>query len=131
MKKTDIAYFAGIVDGEGYIGIYIIGKRRQYHMEVGVSNTNFWLLSQLKFAFNGTIRGPYSGGRCLIWRVTDKQALIFLETLLPYLHLKRPQAELAIRFQKRKRNTGRAHISDGEIALREAERILCHNLKTQ
>lgn len=94
-------------------------------MTVEVANNNFWLVSQLKFAFNGTIQT--SKGKLFKWRLKANQATAFLELILPYLHLKKAQAELAIRFQARKRPGIR--LSDEERALQEADSILCKNLK--
>ena len=41
------------------------------------------------------------------WYITAKAALKFLNEILPYLFIKRRQAEIAINFQKQKGETGR------------------------
>ena len=37
---------------------------------------------------------------CYRWQVVCNEALLFLETILPYLKIKKKQAEVAIEFQK-------------------------------
>jgi len=45
MDKTDLAYAAGIIDGEGWISFIHCGKdRKSLSLIVAVSNTNILLL---------------------------------------------------------------------------------------
>ena len=111
MKKTDLAYTAGIIDGEGCI---LISKARRqksrsgyvYGLTVSVNSTDEWLCQWLKFSFGGsiTLKKHYRENESLlwIWAVRSNQAVAFLKLVLPYLYLKKPQAELAIKFQQGK-----------------------------
>lgn len=133
MKKVDFAYIAGIVDGEGSIGIYNRADHpnSQMYMRVTVGNTEEWLLQWLKFNFGGyisTTQHETSGNRKVSqWTVTALKALYFLELILPYLRIKRPQAEIAIEFQKRRK----PHYpkSDEQRAVDQANKILIAALK--
>ena len=109
MRKSiaTLAYTAGIVDGEGTIKLRT--NKSYYEVEVFVTNTNEWLIQWLKMQFGGRIylmkdssRKPNArdGFR---WRLISRQASEFLKLILPYLQIKRPQAELAIAYQKRRR----------------------------
>ena len=140
MNKVDIAYFAGIFDGEGCIYIRKInakyvtksGIRRiytSYSVEVSLANTNEWICRQLLFAFGGGVykRKLQMGANQTIWawQIAAKKATDFLRVLYPYLKLKRAQAEIAINFQN---NMHRRTKTNEELALREAQRILVSNL---
>jgi hypothetical protein len=110
------AYAAGFLDGEGNISI---GKSCQarnreriyYSLNVCVANTNLQVLQRLQKTYGGTIckRKDYrhlnrkDGYR---WRVTSWDAVAFLKELLPFLIVKRQQAELALQFQQTVRHTG-------------------------
>jgi len=136
MKETDLAYSAGIIDGEGNIGIYAnTGKHGfpAFKMRVRVNNTDEWLIHWLKENFGGSVgmvdRGPKYNRNwkpSWWWTISCRKAMLFLEMIFPYLRLKKPQAELAIKFQKAKsRERGRNRsYSEREIALIEAEKIL-------
>ena len=111
MRKTDLAYAAGIMDGEGSIGIYCNSsnpKSPSHRMRVRVTNTDRWLVNWLKASFGGTVginkvRPGHNWKQMWYWTVSCHKAVGVLKDLLPYLHMKRPQAELAIEFQKTRR----------------------------
>jgi len=137
MKRTDLAYIAGIVDGEGYIGIQSDGKKAKHgkqnlRLRVTVTNTSEWLCQYLKFSFGGgkiTLRTRSPNHRpCWQWQLEYQKAADFLRLILPYLHLKKPQAELAIKFQEAKGRSTRA-LDDKKRAVEEAQRILMQNMK--
>jgi len=129
--KQLLAYTAGIIDGEGSIGIYSHRTKSKkgytYDLIVSVWNTNEWLIRWLKMSFGGST-GPVPWYKeqprwktRLKWAVYHDKAADFLELILPYLQLKRPQAELAILFQRKKRENLKSDKSDAII---EAQRIL-------
>ena len=112
MSKTDLAYTAGIIDGEGCIMISRVRSQRSrsgyiYGLTVAVNSTDEWLPQWLKFSFGGSItfREPHRKNESPLWMwaLRSRQASDFLKLTLPYLHLKKPQAELAIKFQTRKK----------------------------
>ena len=136
MKRTDLAYVAGIVDGEGCIDIHHRTrpghKYTEFTLRVAVTSTDLWLLQMLKMGFGGAIqeRKRYSLHRkpCWNWVITRKQAGEFLELILPYLHLKKPQAELGIKFQSARGQYATRH-SEGRRAVAEAQRIMLQSMK--
>ena len=138
MRKTDLAYMAGILDGEGSI---VIAKQKRirkarynkpyYRLHCAVSNTNEDVITLFWLTFGGSksvrkqngIRGKsplYS------WDAVCKVAFNCLEQLLPYLRIKQRQAQLGIEFQKRRHPmTGsKGRKTDEEWALDEANKIL-------
>ena len=93
MKKTDLAYYAGIIDGEGAIFLNEEHQNKAnpnkitWRLNVAVSNTNEWICQQLKFAFGGFMESrpqpvdknwkPY-----FQWRVVSKDAANFLKAAI-------------------------------------------------
>ncbi|MDP2158764.1 MAG: hypothetical protein Q8K68_13770 [Nitrospirota bacterium] len=133
ITEADLAYTAGIVDGEGNIGIYanrvLKTGRKLYRMRVRVSNTNEWLIFWLKSNFAGTaglnaVEPGHNWKPAWYWTISDRPALEFLEAILPYLHMKKTHAELAIKFQKaRPGRTGRRPTEE-QNAIEGAQSIL-------
>ncbi len=128
MKRTDIlAYTAGIIDGEGCINL------NKTKLRVTVSNTKEWLCQWLRMRYGGCIgveknNKPSNWAVSYRWYINGKQAGVFLKMILPYLNLKKPQAEIAIRLQGARNGRGRRHLTEAEQAVIEAENILMHNL---
>jgi len=142
MKRTDLAYAAGIIDGEGWIGIGRRGgKRHDAYCRVTVGNTSEWLVKWLQFAFGGSIsiynRNPDKWKRQYFWNLNEHQTLDFLKAIYPYLRIKRPQAEIAIQFiENRFKNLNpkeqrRWSVNDKQRAVEEATRIVMSNLNSK
>lgn len=131
MKKTDLAYFAGIMDGEGAIGIckhkaQWCKKGYRFELNVQVTSLDEWLLQSLKMGFGGYIgrsKSGFTGNPSWHWMIRSKQALLFLKALYPFLKLKRYQAEIAIKFGEAKKY-GRQ--TDERMAIEEIQRMLIH-----
>ena len=126
---TQLAYYAGFFDGEGSVGVYI-GKQghhsivnKAYRLSVTVSNNDPSVIMQLFTDFGGTVRtvaNQWQGKRTAdmhIWAAQGKTAEAFLIAVLPYLRVKRQQAEVALEYQQlvntvRGRRLGMARILD-------------------
>ena len=136
MKRTELAYIAGIVDGEGYIGISADHRKRNpdkpcWRLRVAVTNTNEWLVQYLKFSIGGGVillKNSKNPKPCYQWSTDRGKAAEFLKLILPYLQLKRPQAELAIKFQASVTKSTRK-LTEGQLAVREAEMLLLKSMK--
>ena len=136
MLKKNLAYFAGFFDGEGCI---VIGNTKHI-LQCSITSTTKWILELFRFNFNGSVSKkmkfhPSNRHDIYRWYSTGPTARIFLEAILPYLQIKRPEAEVAIRFQLRKEGmhyprTGHP-IPNSERILREADRILLQKMKEQ
>ena len=133
MERTDLAYAAGIVDGEGCITISK-SKMGNFQIQVRVVNTNEWLLQWLKFAFGGRV-APLNDNRKeergwkpnYYWYLRTEETKEFLKLIYPYLRIKKTQAEIVIKILKMRGKKGR-HFSEEERAIVEAQRILISNL---
>ncbi len=140
MNGTDpltLAYFAGVMDGEGCIAIRRTRPRAQgsstrYSVSVTVGNTSRELIARLISAFDvGSVVYRYATRQkkaCYLWSISSGGARIVLEALLPYLVVKRPQAEVVLeyihRFDSfkggRSGAKGAPRVSDAELARRAA-----------
>lgn len=132
LTVAQAAYLAGIIDGEGYIGITrsktsvsAKGCKRgvSYRLLVCVKMVN---PSALYFAQdvtglgrvkNGTPRQNPKHRNVFTWEVWSRQAASMLKQLKPYLLVKAEQADCAIRFQSIMRMGG--FLSEGEWDARE------------
>ena len=110
MKRIDLAYAAGIIDGEGYIGIGV-HHRPHHRLSVTVGMTDSLVPTWLWITFGGSLneyQRHHVGWRSIwVWRICDRQAGEFLPQILPYLKVKREHAKLAIQFQKLKAPQGK------------------------
>ena len=132
MRKVDLAYVAGLIDGEGTICIHrnkVKNQKVYLQLRVDITNTNEWLIQWLKFAFGGHTDVSRRDGKGKNWKpawrwsLSSNRASTFLTLVLPYLRLKKPQAELAINFQKARGNRGH-RSTEYELAVDEAQRIV-------
>ena len=136
MELTDLAYVAGIVDGEGCIDI--THRTRPGHkypdfvLRVTVTSTDLWLCQMLKIGFGGKVsersKLRITRQRTWDWHIERGHAGDFLKLILPYLHLKKPQAEVGIKFQNARGRHATRH-SDERRAVAEAQRIVLQTMK--
>lgn len=102
------SYFAGLFDGEGTIRINAakvngyIGKRYDPAISIGMSDEK--IMNLFVKTFGGKLRIERVLGRKVMyrWGTSGRQIVpLFLEKLLPYLQVKKEQAELVIKFCER------------------------------
>ena len=111
MRRLSLQYIAGFLDGEGSI---YISRSKCPRTKRGVRYALYIVFSSTNKNILEMIRNSLGGVGCLFswdskknprWKtayylhITCRQAAEVLRKLLPYLILKRPQAELAIKFQ--------------------------------
>jgi len=106
--KDSLIYFAGMLDADGNIK-FDKWKGRDYQRRIGVrvANTSKELAEWLKkkFGSNYYASKPYSFHQEIVyhWQTYDRfKAYIILKSVLPYLIVKRKQAEKVIRFLEEK-----------------------------
>ncbi len=102
-QLTDLAWAAGIIEGEGCIHIMKVNVNKSpsgWCVRVSVVNTLPTLIDNLLHIFNlGTIHRYDRGSKKAIyrWTVHGDSALTVLQSVLPYIIAKREQAETAIK----------------------------------
>jgi len=134
-RRNILSYLAGFFDGEGCVGIYPhrnsqTGKQ-YYELTITVTQKDRTILNLFQAHFGGNIvrTGKPNIRR---WYLSGPSGAIFLTEILPYLMVKAGQAKIALEFQRAKTarqlkgNIGRGNK---EIALEEAQKILCQKMK--
>jgi hypothetical protein len=115
MNETMKAYLAGVLDADGYFTI----KRSTYSMRVRGDSSNpvfservgmkqvvpiaVDLLHEHFGGYRRIEKSSAKNGKPLhAWSVTDKKACHLVRTILPYMRIKRKQAELLLELRKSK-----------------------------
>jgi hypothetical protein len=99
MKKTDIAYIAGFFDGEGCVRI--ARQKKSYRVRVGFTNNDLTLLTWVQSILGGRL---YQKKRASVrhaqgWELLltkNAEIELALRHLLPFIKIKRKQAELSL-----------------------------------
>lgn len=100
INKDCLKYLAGIIDGEGHLGVY--KENGVCHITFRVRNTNKDLIDWLERNYGGHINGPYSDGgdnhaEQYTWALNEKYLLYKMcKFVLPFLIVKREICELCI-----------------------------------
>ena len=106
MKITDIAYVAGLFDGEGYVDIYQAtqskaSKSPSLMLRVIISQKDGAVMIWLEEKFGGYVRMDRRKDSWIYrWDIRSQQAKKFLELILPFLKVKDEQVKLAIEFEE-------------------------------
>lgn len=132
-SETELAYAAGLFDGEGSVmirlrpgGRFKPGReRKRYHLlTVSLSSTDEVIIAWLNQRWPGVVnQHVYRNERhkpAWRWILDASKAEAFLHDVRPYLILKGPQADLA--FQLRATLVGRGKLMDPAVQI-ERERI--------
>jgi len=111
MTEIDLAWVAGIIDGEG--SIFVMRQQRKdrdrsvnYILRVSVQSTDPYMATELKKLFpEGAVFGVQRDKRpecsdTLKWQLNCTKSLDFLKQIRPYLRVKHEQADIAIEFQE-------------------------------
>jgi hypothetical protein len=133
ISEVDAAYLAGLIDGEGTI--YIMrhsGRdgRSTYYPAISIMMTHEgvlrWVADKLQVAVAKIPRKPTGWRDQFSVRIHGKRAITLCQIMLPFLRVKREQAELvqAFPFEERKGRprAGRA-LTPEIIAAREELRL--------
>lgn len=132
LTETEKAYFAGFLDGEGNVNVSIKrqhGKPQRVISQVEISNTNKEVLEWITERLNQGDRRISRLRHCMDHRfspprdayylkISGRLAIEpFLQTLLPYLHVKKKPTKYLLRFL-------RSHIPFERYTLRDWKNIL-------
>lgn len=121
MKSTTLAYFAGLLDGEGCIRIKrqkkywgpkspITSSAPQYTLMIYIANCCRTPLDEIASIFGGSVREQTSRTNRPVyrWEVGQLKAEKFLRAVRRYQRIKGPQTDNALAFRDLQR-TGRQH----------------------
>ncbi len=130
LSDMELSYIAGLFDGEGCISICKSKARNHYTLRAQVSMANEFIPTWLHSCFEGSVSlRPRIGENwkdMWAWIVCAKKAVVFIKAVIPYLILKKPQAEIALQFQEsisewgRNQFTLRNKLTEEELSVRES-----------
>lgn len=112
ISKVDLAYMAGIIDGEGYLGIWFDPRNNAASPKIVVEMSHLesiqWLQNlyagyKIQKIFPRNIKHQIT----YRWEVWGKDAVKIVQLLLPFLKAKRREAELFITFPFHSAGKGR------------------------
>lgn len=138
-RERDRAYLAGLVDGEGAIGIALArprsrGEMRSHAVYLTVSNTYLTAMDKMRELWGGTLvvrRASKESDRMIgNLRWSSRAAANVLQEIRPYLLIKHEQADLALEFMRDmdKRRSKTHAISEDEWHNRERLRVAIRQL---
>ena len=103
MNETDLAYIAGIIDGEGCLRFsrhdHKINMTPSFLPRVDIANTAEIVCRFLQTAFGGSVyteKKKVGQKLCWRWVAQGERAYDLLKLIKPYLMIKKPQANLLI-----------------------------------
>lgn len=106
LSKPEIAYIAGLFDGEGCIN-FTNNRNELTYLRVVVVNTNYDILKYLQDTFGGSIselkRVSPKWKQAYQWSLTWAAALNFVDKVSPWLKIKHKQAHVAHAFAEIKK----------------------------
>ncbi|MDO5535856.1 MAG: hypothetical protein Q4F65_14560 [Propionibacteriaceae bacterium] len=127
----DIAYVAGLIDGEGCIHLGTRKGTYRARVTVGMTEVALPLLRELQEEWQGSIycsRQPtekWAGA--WVWSVQGAPARVLLESLTPHLRLKKEQATLALEVEDIRSRLAR--MANGSGRWTPEARVACEAIK--
>lgn len=125
LSEIDVAYIAGLIDGEG--SIYVMKHRdKTFYPAVSICMTHsgvlVWLAEKLGLSMSEVPRTPAGWRDQYSVRIHGARAVLLCGRMLPYLKVKRLQAELVQAFPGDQRKAPGATIDPSVNAKRQAMR---------
>jgi hypothetical protein len=130
------SYIAGIIDGEGCITIKLSRKNSKrapcYTSDVAVSMSNEEVIKLLHQRYGGTywVRTfPNEDWRAMYcWAIGNQGCQRVLEEVLPFLIVKKKQAEFCLKLCAEKQSGRSVPLTEEEIAYRTSLYLSCKDL---
>lgn len=135
--EKQLAYMAGIVDGEGTIVLvscYSVSKgkkRERYAIRIQVYNNDPSLMVWLTENFGGSFSSVKRRGNRATsyqWGISHAKAAILARELIPYLVIKSRQAQILVNFSSTMRRTGRKGTPENILQMRRSMWSEMHTL---
>ena len=138
MKNIQIAYLAGIIDGEGTVNITYVAKRDSYRLRIQVVNTDKRLIDWLHENFHShiyevkrhSLQNPKWRKRYEWFLFPKRDTLPLLKSLIPFLICKKEQMKIAVSFIETTGKMGKRLSRDVYKARKEyKERLNALNMR--
>lgn len=128
LTDADVAYAAGLFDGEGcvHIGQVSVPTGRRHREQVQIANTDPRPLLWLKDRFGGWIRSAQSASNwkpAFFWVASGKDGERFLRLIQPYTIIKADQIAVALAFRETMGSRSVTIFEDREAMSQELRRM--------
>jgi len=116
-NEIDLAWAAGIIDGEGSILLTKLHKNENRNAAISVDNTDITIINTLTKLFGGSIitKKKYKKHhlQCYTWKLSYNKAFNLMQLLLPYMrHNKKcKRIKVLIHYKKLIKRNGKYTIS--------------------
>jgi hypothetical protein len=126
-SDVDLAWSAGFLDGEGCFTLSINTGKQDWNRRPIMNACQIRILpiAKLESLFGGVVRNPRSDrtstGDHFQWQLSTKSMVVVIPWLLPYLTVKKEEAELVLAYAKtvKRSRPGTRCLSEDEIAYRQ------------
>jgi hypothetical protein len=126
----DLAYLAGIIDGEGCISILRHARTTHYDVRLGIVNTSTDLIVWINDTFGPGVlhvkpKQVAHWKTSYEWCIGSISAYLILKSVLPMLRVKSKQAQIAMRFVElvHSKSCQQQRVSEQHLAEREKLRL--------
>lgn len=134
LNREELAYIAGLFDGEGYIGLRGRPDSRGFRLDIAVTSTSSQIIESF-LDFGGRVddqarritllRGWKNRQQ---WRMQGQEAVKFLRIMEPFLREKKDLALMAMEYWAQRTVSPHA-VSDEEFALRSGYKLCMDYLR--
>jgi hypothetical protein len=130
-SEAELAYFAGIIDGEGCFAVHRRGTTGIYGLQLQVGNTDPQLMQWIQQRFGGSLKLERRSNpkHQPVWRwwAASADLDVILTRLIPYLICKKRQAELFVAYRTTRNAMVRTSYSTAKTtAATKQERARIH-----
>lgn len=138
LSETELAYIAGIIDGEGHIGLTIQKKKNQaiaIAALLSVNNGKREIIDWLTLRLGGKVRfyqhnGSTSWNGFYLWANRSPQEIgIILKAIRPYLVIKRDQADIFLEWLQTRTKRQPSGLKGVYTTIPEADLALVRKLR--
>ena len=126
-------YAAGLINGEGYIGIQGTGGSFQVRLKIGMTDKGLPALHRMQRAYGGTVTldrlAVEQSRESHVWRLTGRAACAVIEAVRPWLVIKSEPARIALQFQAMVDSSPR--LPNGRATWTETMRLKAGEFRTR
>jgi hypothetical protein len=106
-RSLQLAYLAGVIDSDGCIAILRHQARESnqsirptYDLKIIINQADGGAINYIRGIYGGTVTSQFSYAGTIIytWRLNHEKSGELCKQLIPYLRIKKKQAEIAVQF---------------------------------
>ena len=131
MNRLDLAYVAGLIDGEGCVHLCVTRGTYRARVTVGMTEPAIPLLQWLHNSLGGSLtksrQATSTWSAAWVWTLTGTAAADLLKSIQPYLRMKQEQARLVLEVEAVR--NGLPRRPNGSGSWTPTARLECEEIK--